>query len=61
MAIAEHHPEEVSAENRHILSMDKGQLSDFASTEEVKSVRKHGVIVIQYRYGQSAYCGEIGC
>ena len=34
MAIAEHHPEEVSAKNKGVLKMSKGQLHDFASTKE---------------------------
>ena len=34
MAIAEHNPGEVYAKNRGVLDMDKGQLSDFASTKE---------------------------
>ncbi len=34
MAIAEHHPELVKAKNRAVLKMSKGQLHDYASTEE---------------------------
>jgi hypothetical protein len=34
MAIAEHHPSEVSAKNRGVLSMSRQQLHDFASTTE---------------------------
>jgi hypothetical protein len=34
MAIAEHHPAEVNAKNRGVLSMSKGQLHDFARTSE---------------------------
>jgi len=40
MAIAEHHPEDVSAKNRGVLSMDKDQLHDFASTKE-KGLPEH--------------------
>lgn len=36
MAIAEHHPDQVSAKNRGVLSMDKEQLHDFASTKGLK-------------------------
>lgn len=32
MAIAEHHPSEVSAKNRGVLKMSKSQLHDFAAT-----------------------------
>ena len=45
MAIAEHHPSEVSAKNKGVLSMDHQQLHDFASTkqtglpEHVKALR----------------------
>jgi hypothetical protein len=34
MAIAEHHPEEVSAKNKGVLKMSKSQLHDYASTSE---------------------------
>ncbi len=34
MALAEHHPEMVSAKNRGILKMSHSQLHDFASTKE---------------------------
>lgn len=34
MAIAEHHPSEVSAKNRGVLKMSHQQLHDFASTKE---------------------------
>ena len=34
MAIAEHHPEELYAKNRGVLSMSHGQLHDFASVKE---------------------------
>lgn len=34
MAIAEHHPEKLHAENRSMLGMSHGQLHDFASTPE---------------------------
>ena len=40
MAIAEHSPEDVYAKNRSVLSMDKSQLPDFASTKE-KKLPKH--------------------
>jgi hypothetical protein len=36
MAIAAHHPSEVYARNKGVLSMTKQQLSDFASTKEKK-------------------------
>ena len=34
MAIAEHHPEELHAENKGMAKMSKGQLHDFAATSE---------------------------
>ena len=34
MAIAEHHPSEVSAKNRGILKMTHAQLHDYAATKE---------------------------
>jgi hypothetical protein len=34
MGLAEHHPEEVSAKNKGVLSMSKSDLHDFASTPE---------------------------
>jgi hypothetical protein len=34
MAIAEHYPEQLYAQNRGVLKMSKGQLHDFASTKE---------------------------
>ena len=34
MAIAEHHPEQVSPQNRGVLSMSHQQLHDFAATSE---------------------------
>ena len=34
MAIAEHHPEELSEKNKGLLSMSHKQLHDFASTSE---------------------------
>lgn len=40
MAIAEHHPEEVSAKNRGVLKMNHEQLHDFASTKE-KGLPEH--------------------
>jgi hypothetical protein len=40
MAIAEHHPEEVSAKNRGVLKMTHQQLHDFASTKE-KGLPEH--------------------
>lgn len=40
MAIAEHHPEEVSAKNRGVLKMTHQQLHDFAATKE-KGLPKH--------------------
>ena len=40
MAIAEHHPEEVSGKNKGVLSMSHKQLHDFAATSEKKLPRK---------------------
>ena len=40
MAIAEHHPEEVYAKNRGVLSMTHQQLHDFAATKE-KGLKGH--------------------
>lgn len=34
MAIAEHHPEEVSEKNKGVLDMSHKQLHDFAATKE---------------------------
>ncbi len=34
MGIAEHHPEKLFKRNKGVLSMTKGQLSDFAETKE---------------------------
>lgn len=39
MAIAEHHPEEVSAKNRGVLKMSHKQLHEFADTKGLK--KKH--------------------
>ena len=39
MAIAEHHPEQVSAKNAGVLKMSQGQLHDFAATKGLK--RQH--------------------
>jgi hypothetical protein len=39
MALAEHHPSQVSAKNRGVLKMSHQQLHDFASTKGLK--RKH--------------------
>jgi hypothetical protein len=36
MAIAEHHPSQVSAKNRGVLQMSKGQLHDFAATKGLR-------------------------
>jgi len=36
MALAEHHPSQVSAKNRGVLKMSHQQLHDFASTKESK-------------------------
>lgn len=36
MALAEHHPDQVSAKNRGVLSMSQGQLHDFAATSGLK-------------------------
>lgn len=47
MAVAEHHPEEVSAKNRGVLSMSHQQLHEFSSTKEkglpehVRKISKH--------------------
>jgi hypothetical protein len=40
MAIAEHHPEEVSEKNKGVLDMSHKQLHDFAATSE-KGLPKH--------------------
>jgi hypothetical protein len=40
MAIAEHHPSEVSAKNRGVLKMSHQQLHDFAATKQ-KGLPKH--------------------
>lgn len=42
MAIAEHHPEEVSAKNQGILKMSHTQLHDFADTKESGLPKKKG-------------------
>jgi len=36
MALAEHHPSQVSAKNKGVLKMSHQQLHDFASTKESK-------------------------
>jgi hypothetical protein len=44
MAIAEHHPGEVSGKNRGILKMSHQQLHDFASTKQTglpEHIKKH--------------------
>jgi len=44
MAIAEHRPEELYARNRGLLTMSKGQLHDFAATQESGlPQRKHSI------------------
>lgn len=40
MALAEHHPEQVSKKNKGVLSMSKSQLHDFAATKGLKSEHK---------------------
>ena len=40
MAIAEHHPEQVSEKNRGVLKMSKSQLHDFAATKTKGLVSK---------------------
>ena len=40
IGLAEHHPEQVSAENRSILSMKHSDMHDFASTKE-KGLPEH--------------------
>lgn len=40
MAIAEHHPSQVSKKNRGVLKMSHKQLHDFASTKGLKTMRK---------------------
>ena len=40
MAIAEHHPSQVSAKNKAVLKMTKNQLHDFAATPEKSLPRK---------------------
>ena len=51
MAMAEHHPEEISSKNKGVLKMSKEELHKFASTKEkdlpmsrqqkVQKVKKH--------------------
>lgn len=41
-AIAKHHPEELYARNKGMLSMSQGQLRDFASTPEKDLPEKLG-------------------
>lgn len=45
MAIAEHHPSEVSAKNREVLKMSHTQLHEFADTKGLKNkyVNKSGI------------------
>jgi len=40
MAIAEHHPEKLHAENRGVLKMSRGQLHDFAATKGLGKKKK---------------------
>jgi hypothetical protein len=40
MAIAEHHPSEVYARNKGVLSMSQQQLHDFASTKREEPAEK---------------------
>jgi len=40
MAIAEHHPEQLYARNKGLLSMKKSDLHDFASTKETNLPRR---------------------
>ena len=40
MAIAEHHPSEVSKKNRGVLKMSSKQLHDFASTKKPGAPKK---------------------
>ena len=42
MAIAEHEPSKLSAKNRGMLKMSKGQLHDFASTKRSGLPMKKG-------------------
>ena len=44
IGLAEHHPEQVSAKNRGILSMRKSDMHDFASTPEAGLPRKKGLL-----------------
>ena len=41
MAIAEHHPSEVSSKNKGVLSMSHSQLHDFAATKQGPKMPKH--------------------
>lgn len=40
MALAEHHPEQVSAKNQSVLKMSHSQLHDFSATKE-RGLPKH--------------------
>lgn len=42
MAIAEHNPNKVSAKNKGVLKMSKGQLHDFAATKGLAQKKKYG-------------------
>jgi len=56
MAIAAHHPSEVYAHNRGVLSMSKDQLRDFASTSEKglpkKAKKPHAAILVIRNHGR---------
>lgn len=43
MAIAEHHPEQVSAKNRGVLKMSHQQLHDFAATKQ-RGLPQHSAV-----------------
>ena len=55
MAIAEHHPSQVSAKNRGVLQMSKSQLHDFAATS-TKNKPQH--VKKSNRYGDMAKRGR---
>ena len=60
MAIAEHHPGEVYARNKGVLSMSKDQLRDFSATKEkklpkrVKPAKAHPAVQVIRNHGRDA-------
>ena len=56
MAVAAHHPSEVYARNKGVLSMSKDQLHDFASTKEKslpkKAKKPHAAILVIRNHGR---------